>query len=103
MTGQKLECALYPFLYRNKVVANMQAKLAKSYSMRRQQNRKYMPLPTSIYSLYGNSKLKEQDTLKKRLAGFPSQAGMSLTKLSLGGNNLSAFPSPAGMSFTNSR
>jgi hypothetical protein len=27
-------------------------------------------------------------TVKKRLAVFPSPAGMSLTKLSLGGNNL---------------
>jgi hypothetical protein len=38
---------------------------------------------------------------EKRFVVFPSPAGMSLTKLSLAGNNrFVVFPSPAGMSLT---
>ncbi len=44
-----------------------------------------------------NNELNARYTVTKRLAVFPSPAGMSLTKLFLVGNN---FPSPAGMSLT---
>jgi hypothetical protein len=37
---------------------------------------------------YENSTFYEYAHCKKRLATFPSPAGMSLTKLFLGGNNL---------------